>query len=222
MYYVSAFCQRALWLRHGRVAALGPVDEVVREYENFLLAKGGGGPSDPAAGDPAAGDPAAGDPAAGDPGSKPARLIGVRLLGERGEASIFRCRQPWTLEVEWQSDDPGRAFHLGVGIDRVDGVQVCSFGTRPDGLPPTSGERRHRARLLVPELPILKGDYTIYVFLLDEEGLHIYDQAMLHPGFTIETEEYRFGLMRVEHSWDLVTAGGAEVVSSAPARRAGV
>src|SRR3954466_12912742 len=39
MYYVSAFCQRALWLRHGRVEALGPVSEVVREYENFLMAK---------------------------------------------------------------------------------------------------------------------------------------------------------------------------------------
>src|SRR5258708_21894448 len=39
MYYVSAFCQRALWLRHGRADALGPVGEVVREYENFLLAK---------------------------------------------------------------------------------------------------------------------------------------------------------------------------------------
>ena len=39
MYYVSAFCQRALWLRQGKVAALGPVDQVVREYENFLLAK---------------------------------------------------------------------------------------------------------------------------------------------------------------------------------------
>src|SRR5947199_5148167 len=39
MYYVSAFCQRALWLRHGRAEALGPTEEVVREYENFLVAK---------------------------------------------------------------------------------------------------------------------------------------------------------------------------------------
>jgi len=45
MYYVSAFCQRALWLRQGRAEALGPVAEVVRDYENFLLAK-----SAPAAG----------------------------------------------------------------------------------------------------------------------------------------------------------------------------
>src|SRR5258708_20526492 len=39
MYYVSAFCQRALWLRHGRAEGLGPVADVVRDYENFLVAK---------------------------------------------------------------------------------------------------------------------------------------------------------------------------------------
>jgi lipopolysaccharide transport system ATP-binding protein len=39
MYYVSAFCQRALWLRQGKMEALGPVSEVVRKYENFLVAK---------------------------------------------------------------------------------------------------------------------------------------------------------------------------------------
>src|SRR6185503_10159017 len=39
MYYVSAFCERALWLRQGRVEALGPVAAMVRDYENFLVAK---------------------------------------------------------------------------------------------------------------------------------------------------------------------------------------
>ena len=39
MYYVSAFCQRALWLRQGRVEALGPVHDVVRAYESYLLEK---------------------------------------------------------------------------------------------------------------------------------------------------------------------------------------
>ncbi len=34
MYYVSAFCQRALWLRQGRAEALGPVAEVVRDYDS--------------------------------------------------------------------------------------------------------------------------------------------------------------------------------------------
>ena len=41
MYYVSAFCTQALWLQNGKVAACGPSQDVVRQYEEFLLAKAG-------------------------------------------------------------------------------------------------------------------------------------------------------------------------------------
>ncbi len=216
MYYVSAFCQRALWLRRGRVAALGPVDEVVREYENFLLAK-----SDRLGGD---GEPVEGGSGPGrGPEAKPARIVGVQQLGERGVrppgeaqgAPTFRYREPWILELEWEVADPRVVCHLGVGIDRVDGVQVCSFGTHRDGLPPVSGDRRHQARLLVPELPMLKGEYALYVCRLDEGGLQVYDQAMIHPAFAVETREYEFGLIRVEHSWDLASGGEKSDVSPA-------
>ncbi len=212
MYYVSAFCQRALWLRRGRVAALGPVDEVVREYENFLVAK-----SDELAAK------GAGEPGSA-PEAKPARIVAIRQLDERGvrppgeakDTPTFRHREPWTLEVEWEVTDPRVVCHLGVGIDRIDGVQVCSFGTHRDGLGPVSGDRRHQARLRVPELPMLKGEYTLYVFLLDEGGLHVYDQAMLHPAFAVETREYQFGLIRVEHRWELGSGGDGERAAATP------
>ncbi len=212
MYYVSAFCQRALWLRHGRVAALGPVDEVVRDYENFLLAK-----TEALSGE-SAGPRSGPEP---EPGRAPeaARLTGVRLLGEGGEAKAFRHREPWILEIEWETADPGIPFHLAVGIDRADGVQICSFGTHRDRQPPLSGARRHRVRLLVPELPILKGEYSVYVFLLDEEGLHVYDRALLHPAFTVESREYQIGLLRVEHRWDLGTPPPADAVDAAGSSR---
>src|SRR5436305_318050 len=76
MYYVSAFCQRALWLRHGRVEALGGVGEVVREYENFLLAKSKAHAVD-AAGAPAPHTPEPRPPA-------PTRLREVRLATAAG------------------------------------------------------------------------------------------------------------------------------------------
>ena len=39
MYYISAFCKRALWLRDGRIEMLGPTQQVVPRYEAFLDAK---------------------------------------------------------------------------------------------------------------------------------------------------------------------------------------
>jgi lipopolysaccharide transport system ATP-binding protein len=110
------------------------------------------------------------------------------------------------IEIEWEAEDPRRAFHVGVGVNRNDGVEVCSFATHLDGLPPLSGERSYRARLRIPSLPLVKGEFMLYVFLLDEEGLHIYDQRVLRRAFAVESPRYTFGLVRVEHRWDLNAA----------------
>jgi hypothetical protein len=50
---------------------------------------------------------------------------------------------------------------------------------------------------------MLKGEFSLYVFLLDEEGVHVYDQKVIPSAFAIETsEEYRFGLIEAEHAWE--------------------
>jgi lipopolysaccharide transport system ATP-binding protein len=221
MYYVSAFCRSALWLRHGRTAALGPVSEVIREYEAFLLAK-----SEQAAATPTV-------PAAAIAGEVrlPARLAEVTLLptgsgplpspggsgGSGGPGSPgsdtprYRCGEPLELEITWDSDSPDRLFQVGVGVNRSDGVEVFSLGTQADGLGPFSGELRYRVRLLVPSLPLVKGEFALYIFLLDEGGLHIYDQRMIRRAFAVESPSYTFGLVRVEHRWEVDVERSAAV-----------
>jgi ABC-type polysaccharide/polyol phosphate transport system ATPase subunit len=142
MYYVSAFCQRALWLRQGRAEALGTVDEVVREYENFLVAKSA-----------RAAEAAPPSPA---PRALPARIVAARLVEPRRD-SLYAQGDPWELEVEWETADPRLGFHLGVGINRSDNVEVCSFATHLDGVPAMRGERGYAARLSIPSLPLVKG-----------------------------------------------------------------
>jgi lipopolysaccharide transport system ATP-binding protein len=115
------------------------------------------------------------------------------------------------LEIDWESTDPGLAFHVGVGVNRSDGVEVCSFATHLDGLPPSSGGTTYRARLAVPALPLVKGEFTLYVFLLDESGLHIYDQRVIPGAFRVRSPGYSFGLVRIDHAWDR----GADPVADA-------
>lgn len=181
MYYVSAFCQRALWLRHGRVEALGPVDGVVRDYENFLLHKA---------------VPGSGETVA--PPAGPARLGTVRLVDS---GAPYRRGEPLELEIGWESERPDLRFHVGVGCNRVDGIEVFTCGSLTAGLAPWTGRRAYRVRFRIPELPLIKGEFSLYVFLLDEAGLHIYDQRLLHAAFAVENENYEFGLIRVPHSW---------------------
>ena len=194
MYYVSAFCQRALWLKNGRPEALGPVSQVVREYENFLVAKSAAAAESPEA--------------AGERSSLPARITGAEL---RGGARAYSHGEPWELEISWETADPSLAFHVGVGVNRTDEVEVCAFASHLDGLPPRTGERSYSARLRIPALPLLKGEFKIYVFLLDEEGLHIYDQHILARAFSVQSPSYVFGLVHVDHAWDWDAAGRSSV-----------
>jgi lipopolysaccharide transport system ATP-binding protein len=191
LYYASAFCQRALWMRNGRVAALGPVLDVVHEYENFLVAK--------SAAAVAVSPEAPPEPLR----TGPARLTEVRLAAGDQIDSLFESERPWELEIEWESENPRHAFHVGVGVNRIDDVEVFSFATHVDGLPPFTGERRYLARLRLPKLPLVKGEFSLYVFLLDEEGLHIYDQRVLQRAFRVHSPAYSFGLVRAEHTWDV-------------------
>lgn len=198
MYYASAFCQRALWLRGGRTEALGPVLDVVHDYENFLVAK--------SAATAAASHETPPEPVH----AGPARLGEIRLIGAP-EEPVYETGRPWELEIEWQSEDPRIPFHLGVGVNRIDEIEVFSFSTHGDGLPPLRGERRYTARLRLPSLPLVKGEFTLYVFLLDEEGLHIYDQRVLRRAFRVQSSVYAFGLFRADHTWDVDARSGAAV-----------
>lgn len=198
MYYVSAFCRRALWLRGGRVAALGETADVVREYETFLQRKSAARKSGDAAAEPAL-------PVADESTHRPARIAGVRLLAPSpgAEGSPLRLAPGANLSVEiaWEATSPDLRFHLGLGLNRADEVEVASFSSFHDGLPPWTGRGVYRARLEVPELPLVKGEFSLYVFLLDEAGLHIHDQRILQRALRVEASGYHFGIVRIPHSW---------------------
>lgn len=193
MYYVSAFCQRAVWLRDGRVAAFGPAREVVASYEAHLVARTAESP-----------------PEQIDSGATvgPARLTRVAVVDAAGRAHgggeplIVRHGAPFAVEIAWEGDDPQREYHLGIGINRADDLEVFACTTHRDGLPALRGQQRHRVRFEVPELPLVKGDFTVYAFLSDGAALHIYDQAVVRGAFSVESESYAFGLVDVDHRWE--------------------
>jgi lipopolysaccharide transport system ATP-binding protein len=191
MYYVTAFCRRALWLKQGRVAALGEANAVVRRYEDYLLEK--------SAPEAAAAPAAVAEEAL--PGA--ARITAVRLGGSETLPRLVHCDDPLDLEVEWESEEPELGFHLAVGLNRLDEVEVAAFGTLQSGLPAARGGHRHHVRLRVPRLPIVKGQFTLYIFLLDAEGLHIYDRRALRAALAVEGPSYTVGLVRLEHSWEV-------------------
>jgi ABC-type polysaccharide/polyol phosphate transport system ATPase subunit len=183
MYYISAFCRRALWLHEGEVEALGSTQEVVPRYEAFLDAKSDRSeePQEIVEAKP----------------SSPARLTGVHLV----TGSTYRHASPLVLEIAWSCDDPAMAFHLAVGLNRPDEVEVASFLSHRSGAGPWTGRTSHTVRLEIPALPLVKKSFKLYVFLLAEDGLHIHDTRILEDAFKVEYDDYPFGIVAIPHTW---------------------
>ena len=183
MYYISAFCKRALWLRDGRIEALGPTQQVVPRYEAFLDAKSDQGEEAPQIVEAAP--------------SAPAHIDEVRLL----TGPTYRHGGSLELEIRWSCNDPGMAFHLCVGLNRPDELEVASFLSSRSGAGPWTGATRHAVRLEIPDLPLVKNAFKLYVFLLAGDALHIHDTRILENAFTMEYDEYPFGIVAIPHHW---------------------
>jgi hypothetical protein len=50
-------------------------------------------------------------------------------------------------------------------------------------------------------MPLRKGEFTVYVFLLDRKALHVYDRRILDHAFSIEADEFVVGLIETPHEW---------------------
>ena len=183
MYYVSAFCETTLWLRNGKVAGLGPTEEVVHDYEVFLESRSKRRTES--------------EQVSPQVGEGPGRLRRVAVVG----AGERRPHGELEIAIDWESDSSDRAFQLGVGVNRSDEVEILSFSSARDGHAAFSGSRAYSVVLRVPDLPMVKGDYTIYVFLVDEQSLHIYDRRILPSALSIRDQNYHFGLIETPHHW---------------------
>ncbi len=183
MYYISAFCSRALWMRGGCIEALGPVQQVVPQYEAFLQAKTDRSDEQPEVIEAAVG--------------APTQLGHVRLL----TGKTLKQGDSLELEITWTSEDPNAAFHLAVGLNRLDEVEVASFLSNQNGAGPWSGVRDHRVVLEIPNVPLVKGGFKLYIFLLAEDALHIHDTRILDEAFTVEYDDYPFGFVSIDHRW---------------------
>ena len=130
----------------------------------------------------------------------PARIDEARLL----TGKTYRHQGALVLEISWSCDDPEMAFHLGVGLNRPDEVEVASFLSHRSDAGPWTGSTHHTVRLEIPELPLVKNTFKLYVFLLAEDGLHIHDTRILEDAFSVEYDDYPFGIVAIPHQWRVV------------------
>jgi lipopolysaccharide transport system ATP-binding protein len=198
MYYLSAFCQKAIWIRDGHVVEQGKALDVVASYETFLQER-------------SAQAALAQQDAVGEDPRPAASTFGTTAILEAIDiqSNVSGGLRSLQLDIEFSSSEPQTRYQVGVGLDRSDGVQVLSVDTRKTELN-LSGRDNYRVRLEVPQLPLLQGSFTAYIFLLDERCLHVYDQKIVPAALEIQPEEYRIGLLELDSSFVLLDEGATD------------
>lgn len=191
MYHVTTFCERALWLSHGRLQQIGDVQEVVEAYEEHLLVKGKRRVGEEVEVEP------------GTPTKKAGRVAAIILEGQR-DAEPLLMAPGGSLEVgvEVHSARPEERFHVAVALDTVDGRCLLGVSTKWDDCPPLEGQDRYIVRLTVPQLPVASGTFNLSAFLLDESGLHVHDQTVATSAIRVEAPFWTPSLIEVPHGWE--------------------
>jgi len=180
MYQVVGFCERALWLHQGRVAAWGPAWEVVHAYETFLHRK------------------KAADPGATASEGSVARVVEARIEGAEG----YRPGQPLRVVTRLRRWEPALPLHVGVEFRDPAGITVATFVTAWDGLPPLVGGEEETVGLVLPTAPFARGPLDLYIHLVDVSLLRVLDTCCLRGAVQVDAPRWQPGFVEVPHRWE--------------------
>ena len=191
---IREHCARALWFDHGRLAADGPTESVVKQYLDRSLAVD------------------AAQLAERGPGSAPrwgshqVRITRVGFEDAAGaEQNLFETLQPWTIRIEYDAPEEVPPPVVGLALHRQDGVHVTGPNTGFAGftLPPLHG--RGAVIYTVPRLPLLEGLYSVSVAVHNAADTLMYDYHDRVYQFRVvnrgDRVRERYGLLTLAGEW---------------------
>lgn len=192
LYYVSQICRRALWLDHGTVMRYGPSVDVVHEYETFLLQRDRALPASDS------------QPISETPVS-PVRIREIAICDRSGrKRAEFARGEEIQIRLRVESDDPEQPVHAIVGVHRsADDLQCFAVGTHADGVPPASGSSEYEVVVQLLDIPLLRGEYDLVVYVGDENAMTPFDRRDVRAAFSMTGERFEVGLIDVKHRWSV-------------------
>jgi ABC-type polysaccharide/polyol phosphate transport system ATPase subunit len=183
LYQVKTFCEKAIWLHHGRIKMMGDSAGVVNAYSGYEQMKAGATRTED-------------EPTVYD-GVLKSSFLFIKDLSVRQNG-----RKDLTIECAVESLEEFHG-HVGWAILRPDRVQVSCMTTHMQGKEPVSFRNTRNLRIEISDLNIVNGDYIVYVGIFDREayrpiaventgctlntGIEVYNSVCyLHSAFIVE------------------------------------
>ena len=200
MYQVESFCDRAVWLDHGRVQMEGPASKVVAAYADSLRVSDETLSSE---GDSASA--AASDGATAATGSGLTRITSIEVTvdGQTGrdlEAVSLQSEVQITVKFESDPHQPCPTFATGFALP--DGQIFTSAYTLFDGIHiERDAVGNGQATVVFHKLPLMKGRFSVGAYLFDERALHVYDVVLQAATVNVVQDGVHQGFVQLPHSW---------------------
>ncbi len=200
LYQVEALCDRVLWLDQGRLRSEGEPAKVITEYADYMQQQSA--ISEPVAAAPLP-TPVAQIAAAG---AVPRVLdVNVAVDGHAGRAHVVHSgRSRIDVTVRFRAVAGMPVPSVGLIILGGDGRNVASMGTVNDGVALRVDDHLvGSVSVTMPDFPLLKGCYVLEVYLLCEQGLHIYERVRQVAEFNVEQRGLELGVVSLPHQWQV-------------------
>jgi lipopolysaccharide transport system ATP-binding protein len=217
MYQVESFCERAVWLDHGRVQMEGPASDVVAAYNDSLRAEGATAKTDNTSSTSlvkkelanplaeSAQDQAGTESLAAPTSSGLTRIsnIEVTVDGQTGtDLQAISLQSDVAITVKFESDPAQPCPTFATGFALPDGQIFTSVYTLFDGINiqrDTIGNGE--ATVVFEKLPLMKGRFFIGAYLFDERALHVYDVVLQAATLNVTQAGVHQGFVQLPHRW---------------------
>jgi ABC-type polysaccharide/polyol phosphate transport system ATPase subunit len=181
MYYVNRLCDRAIWLRNGKIHMEGHPHAVTQAYETYQLTKE----------------------------SSEESQIGKQMPKKDGKVSpilirdiiitpfpLIRSGDNLNIEIYIETSDNSIPYRVGVILKRIDGIDIIGIGTKDHDA--FTGNRK--VTLCFPFLQIKEGTFFVEVYTMDDKFVHIFDLKP-SPSFSVAKESPELGFMNLPYKW---------------------
>lgn len=187
MFSIKTMCQRAIYLKQGRIAYDGPVDEGLRLYEADSKLQA--------------------TPWFRDDSDSPAIAItGIDLLRPDGsQASVFDHGAPLRVRIQYEAHRPIERPDFRLSVTRSDDVHCSTFSTIADGVDIPSVSGAGEIELTTPPIKLVSELYKTSVIVRERSYGKII-AAQMGPSFHVRHEVLQptaFGVYHESGQWRL-------------------
>lgn len=187
---IQRICSRCLWLKDGRVSAIGDTGRVSSDYQAWIDANKTSTLVDP-------------DGETARPRLQGARIVTVTTLdGEGAVRNEFESGGPMRVRIEYEVKEGIDALNFSLSFNCGEQALYNGYSSKHDGLTITPAGPTGSVELVFPRIGLGGGTFWLAVSIADRENMGLYDWSWRITQITIVNKRRMLGRFSMPHYWE--------------------